>query len=96
MHTQNIMNRQITITIENTPLPASINAVLHEAADNDFIICLNSEKTDDERAAGFIHECLHIYRDDFKRPEPADHIEQTRHNELLRLLQIVEQEATQK
>lgn len=94
-HNINIMNRQITINITNTPLPAGINAALIEAGNDSFIICLNSKMTDDERTAGFLHECLHIYHDDINSNKSANKLEQTRHKELLRLLKTIEQETTQ-
>lgn len=90
------MDRQIKIRLIEQPLPAGINAALHESDNDNYIIFVNSEKTADERAAAFLHECLHIYHRDFDSTETADQIEHTRHNELLRLLKIAEREAKQK
>lgn len=87
------MDRQITITTKAEALPQTINGVLQQTGNDNYIIYLNSTKTDDERAAAFLHECLHIYHNDFDSNNAAGNIEQARHSELLHILQILKQEA---
>lgn len=86
------MNRQLTATIKTAPLPATIHGVLQQSGNN-YKIYINSDQTNDEQAAAFLHECLHIYHNDSCSPELADSIEHSRRAELLRILKLLSQEA---
>ena len=90
-----MIDRKITISLHSRPLPQATRAAIQKTGDDDFIICLNSEMTDDEQAAGLLHDVLHIWHRDFDSLQPADRIEHDRHAELLRILTILGQEAQQ-
>ena len=85
--------RQFKIDLATAPLPEKVDAVSVETDSGNYIVCLNSEKPSDNQTAGFLHEMLHIFHDDFNSPEPVANIEADRQAELLRVIKILEQEA---
>ena len=56
---------------------------------DDYTILINSKLSEDEQAAAFLHEALHIWHDDFNSGRSADSIEETRKAELHRLIELM-------
>lgn len=80
------MNRSLSLQIVADKLPPGVNGV--SAADGARItIIINSGQSEEQQAAAFLHECLHIWHDDHHSSRAAADIEQERHAELLRILQ---------
>lgn len=86
------MDRKAQLTIKTAPLPEKVRGLLQQTGGNTYTIYINSELSDDDQAAAFLHEALHLYHDDTNRKDPADAIEQERHAEIKRLLQTLSQE----
>lgn len=84
--------RTITITISAHDMPEGLHGICTEQALNNYAIHLNSKDTEQQQAASFLHECLHIYHDDINDTRSADQIEADRHRELLQLLKTMLQE----
>lgn len=73
------MTRNIAITIKNIAMPQTVSAALELESQDKYVVWLNSNKDEAEKARAFAHECLHIYFDDFNSTESVDNIEQARH-----------------
>ena len=54
------------------------------------MIVVNADLSEDEQAKAFLHECLHIYNDDFDHvsSEGVQSVEERTHAQLNRLLAI--------
>ena len=83
---------RFNITMKLAALPETVHGVLQQTEKDTYTIFINSDQTDDERAAAFLHECLHIYHNDFASQESADSIEKARHAELKRICEILDTE----
>ena len=84
------MEKALQIQIKTAELPQTIHGLTTQQA-GAYTIYINEDRTQDEQAAAFLHECLHIYHDDFNSTRTAGEIEEERHAELKR---IFAQEAT--
>lgn len=76
---------QIIINLRREPLPDGLRSIVKEDAPGKYEIFLNANKGKAEQAAGFIHECLHIYHNDTSSPDDTGEIEQQRRVELLQI-----------
>lgn len=83
------MNKTFKVSVAEIDLPESINGAITETAAREYTIAIRKGMTEDEKAAAFLHEMLHIYHDDFNSGLKADQIESDRHAELERLLTIL-------
>ena len=80
------MKRKINLTIAKERLPESIKAFSSKRGDQDYLIVIGDDLTDDEATKAFIHECLHIWRDDYGKFERATNIEADVRKEIKRLV----------
>ena len=81
--------REVKIKIHCEQMPGKVRAALIEPKPGCYQIFLNAGLSDQEQAAGFLHECLHIYHGDTAEPVGAGTIEERRHNELKQLLSFL-------
>lgn len=72
------MEREIKVSVKEAHLPASIKGLCSQCSEDEYIILLRDELTDQEKEKAFIHEMLHIYRDDFSGHSVGE-IESTAH-----------------
>lgn len=84
------MEKTLQIQIKTAELPQTVHGLTTQQA-GAYTIYINEDQTQDEQAAAFLHECLHIYHDDFNSTRTAGELEEERHAELKR---IFAQEAT--
>ena len=82
--------REINITLHTIPLPGTIYGGVTQRANGSYVVLINADKTEDEQAAAFLHELLHVFHRDLEAPPgiTAAEIEAKRKAELLRVLQI--------
>ena len=71
--------RKLQIVIEERKMPESINGVLVDQENDNFLILINSCLSDQDKISAFLHECMHIYRKDFECDEMVDQFEIDRH-----------------
>ena len=83
------MDRTITMRIITADLPETVNGACTQTGENKFLVTINGIKTDQRQAAAFLHECLHIWHDDFSAGGSIDKIEAHRHREIIDLLQLL-------
>lgn len=57
--------RRITVNVSRSDLPENVDAFTAKLTSTESSIVINSGKSEAVQAAGFLHEMLHIYRDDF-------------------------------
>lgn len=69
----------LKITVAKMPLLAGARGVVVKDTDGGCMVIINSDLTEDEQAAAFTHEMLHIWHNDFENPATADRIEAARH-----------------
>lgn len=81
--------RKIVIKIFKEYLPETIHAFTSQRDNATYWIFLNANESDEEQVASFIHECTHIYHEDFDSDLNADEIEAIRHNEVKQVLEIL-------
>lgn len=87
--------RRITMNLHCEPAPETISgvSVRKKGAGDKYLVLLNSTKSEKQRAASFLHECLHIYHQDHDREDlTTDQIEAVRHAELLEIIRLLEVE----
>lgn len=89
------MCRTIVIHIQTVALPGTVRGVSRKTDKDTFDIFINADQTEDQKTASFLHECLHIYHNDFDTQNSADRIEKTRHAELRRLVQLLSENRTE-
>lgn len=82
------MIRTYNLTVETARLPDEMKAFSRRKGDSYYIV-INEAETDDGRAAAFLHEALHIWHGDHDSGDDVDAIERERHEELKRLLSIL-------
>ena len=79
------MERNIKIRLITTDeLPADVHGMAAPLDEDDSYIVVIRE--DDEQAASFLHECLHIWHKDFEKNLSVQQIESMRHKELSEIL----------
>jgi len=82
--------RDISIKVLTAPLPETIHAFVTQRDTGTYWIFLNSNESETQRAASFIHECLHIYHRDTEREDlTASQIEAIRHAEVVEILKVL-------
>lgn len=86
------MQRKIELTLQTAALPDGIDAVCQQRGQDQYLMILRNNQTDDEQAASFLHECLHVLHDDFNSSLPVDVIEAQRHAELKRIIRLLQKE----
>ena len=79
--------KKITIYLYETELPEDIEGVTspNKGQENSYTIMIDSKQTETGRAAAFLHEMLHVYRDDFNSGKTVQQIE-TETEELMRMI----------
>jgi hypothetical protein len=79
------MKRRIEILLEDADLPDAVDGVSALKGEDRYLVLVNSGKSDPEKVAAFLHECLHIYHEDHTG-ESVQEIETERHAELQQIL----------
>lgn len=83
------MDRTITIRITTETLPAGIRGLSMMTDKDAYTVCLASDQDDQQAAAAFIHEMLHVYHRDHERTVAVDQLEEERHREAESILRIL-------
>ncbi len=86
------MERNINIRLIELNIPNEINraVILNEKTLGEaYIVALNKQKNDLEKAAAFLHKALHIYHQDLSNSERVSALETDRKLELLEILQYL-------
>jgi len=80
----------MAFTLYKVKMPKTIQgACTLDKRDGKIIVALNADLTEDEQAAAFLHEMLHLYHGDLnKENTTAREIEEERQEEMQRLLRI--------
>lgn len=78
-----------TIKIDNCiariyyePLPRTIHGVCAKESDNQYIILINADMSDEQQTKSLQHEILHIKRHDFDSNKPIQEIEAEVHQQI--------------
>ena len=79
--------REILLHIAEDRLPEDVRGMSTTDGNKAFIM-VNSEMSEDERAAAFLHECLHLWHRDH---ETGADVEAERHAEIMRVLEILKE-----
>ena len=80
------INIMLVITDE---LPDTIGGISEDLGDNSFQVAINGNKSEDEQARAFLHECLHIWHGDHTRKDvTASELEHERHEEMKRFFMV--------
>jgi len=79
----------MNIRIVEERLPETIKGFTGRKENDDYTILLNTELSDTEKAAAFLHEMLHIWHNDFASGKSVDQIEQERHAEMEKIMEIL-------
>ena len=80
--------REIKIILEEDRLPSDIHGMTSER-DGVYYVLLNAEDQTERKEAAFLHELLHIYREDFKSGKTVDEIETEVRKELRAIKQYI-------
>ena len=83
------MKRVVQLTITEADFPETVHGFLARDGENSYMIITNKKDSKDQQAASFLHECLHLFHDDFNSDLSVDAIETERHQELPRLLELL-------
>lgn len=81
------MERNISLSIVQCRLP--VPGLVAQNTDDDYTILLSTDLSDTEKAATFLHECLHIWHRVFDSGMGVDQIETVRHAELKEIAEIL-------
>lgn len=74
------------LTTVREPLPDTIHGVLTMRPDGSYIIIVNSNDTPARQAQAYLHECLHLWRNDLSGPGNIGGVETRTHTEQKQLL----------
>lgn len=85
------MNQELSLHIVTDKLPAGINGI-SAAEGQRVIVAINTDQSETEQAAAFLHECLHIWHDDHHSSRAVKEIERERREELRKITQLYLQE----
>ena len=77
--------RNINIRLFMEDMPEDIHAWSGTKDGEKFDIVLNSKGTEDQQAASFLHEALHIFYEDHTSTRPAGELEAERHEQMKRI-----------
>ena len=81
------MHRTLKIELHTIDgLPNNIKGACSQTGQDEYIIVINSRNSQDEQAAAFLHECLHIWHKDHEGGKDVQELEAIRHDELKRVL----------
>lgn len=80
---------ELNMVIERAQLPAAVKGITVKNH-NSIKVFVNSGLSKDEQAAAFLHECLHIWNNDFNSGKAASEIEESTHKQLKRISAIYE------
>lgn len=83
--------KEISIKLFRESMPEKVYGLVSENGKNRFFIVVNADLSEDEQAKAFLHECLHIYNDDFNSNQDVNTIEARTHAQLDRLLALKEE-----
>ena len=85
--------RNISIRlIRSGRIPGSVDGcVLKLDGDDNYMMMINSEKSERAQVIAFLHECLHIWHRDHDSGRAVNTIEKDRHSELRELLDKLQQ-----
>ena len=83
------MKRVIQLTITEADFPETTHGVICRDGESSYMIVTNKKDSEDQQAASFLHECLHLFHDDFNTEMSVGEIETKRHQELPRLLEML-------
>lgn len=90
------MIRRIDLRLASVQLPETVPGMSREQQAGEgrekYVVAINEDLCDLERAAAFIHEMLHIYHNDFQDDRPAFEVEKERRKELIQLLRLLVEE----
>ena len=86
------MTRTIKMRIFRGDLPADAHGAAMQRDTNDYQILINQHDSRQRQAACFLHECLHIWHNDFESTKSAGQIEAERHAEMVELLELLTRE----
>lgn len=91
------MKRTLELTICCDTLPPGMHgAIMTTGAGQHYIIVTNQQETENQQAAAFLHECLHLFHGDLNGAGgSADEIEAARHAEIIELLEILKKRANE-
>lgn len=83
-------NKIILLNVSTVTFPDYIHGfTIFTKQDDIYNVWINSSLDEDHRAAAFLHECLHIWNEDFDSKDDADHIEQRTHEQMKRISDIL-------
>ena len=85
------MTDNFNMIIETVSLPEKVKA-LTVKEDDKVKVYVNNDLTEDEQAASFLHEMLHLWNHDFDKELSADEIEALTHGQLSRISGIYQRE----
>ena len=71
--------RKLSIRLIKTALPDSINGFISGSDADGYIIAINSGLSAEDQECAFIHECLHLWRQDTVKDCSVDEIEREAH-----------------
>ena len=83
------MERDITIRLVKHKMPDQAGGVIVQEGKESYLIIINDQKSEQEQAAAFLHECLHIWHNDFSTNTNALEVEELRHRELAGLADLL-------
>ncbi len=84
------MEKQIKLRVIKAEFPGrGRGALFYDDNDGEYLVMINSKLSEDEQAASFLHECLHLWHDDFNSNVPVRKIEETRAGEVKRLIELM-------
>lgn len=90
------MIRKIDLRLASVQLPETVPGMSREQLTGEgcekYVVAINEDLCDLERAAAFIHEMLHIYHNDFQDARPVAEVEKERRKELIQLLRLLIEE----
>lgn len=73
-------------TIIASDMPDGIHGFVSEIESNNYVIFINQNMSKDKQTKTFLHECLHIWRNDFYSGKSVQQIEAETHYELSKLM----------
>ena len=80
------MERDINLRIITQDLPGSISALTASEGNDRYTVMINGKADQEDQIAGFLHECLHIWHNDFENSQDVNDLEILRHSEMMRIL----------
>lgn len=66
------MTLKAKVYVYHAPLPEGIHGMTSKSISEAFIVAINSEDTPERQEQAFIHEMMHIWRDDWSKTEVSE------------------------